>query len=627
MLSHLREILCFVFTIAISQIAVAQNLVPNPSFEDKTRCPVDNGDFQAIKSWYNPLTSTSPDYFNICATRGNGAHIPESLFGYQRPHSGDGMTGIIAWEAKYNGSTFTNAASEYIQTELSQSLQAGKKYCVSFYVSPTISPYFIKNYVDIDEIGVHFSSYKLTESGLRLNHKYAIRSITGKFMSDTAGWIKITGVYTAAGGEKWINIGVFGNTTPNHVVHPGIIVDNNYLYRSYMYIDDVNVSLINPNDTVRLVHNSSYCDKSLLPLKLVSSGTDGEYLWNNGSTDALIEVNGDGTYWCQSMHDCKTYIDTFHVRYDPNKKLDLGKVRVDCNNQPVLLRSNKQFKSYTWNDGSIADTLLATVSGKYFLKVSDECGTQTDTVLVYIQSPTPEPMPIDTQICQTSNFVYLRAIGDSIKWYYSADGLGGFGKQPAISSEEIGRHTIYVSQVIGHCESNKVPLSYEVRYQPKKELPVQANMCDRFPSPIGLNLSDVSYKWSTGDDKCCIVPNHEGVFKVAISNECGTYIDSIKVVFDVCDTCVKLPNAFTPDGNGQNDVFAGLITCPVRDYHMAVYNRWGNLVFETKEVNKGWDGRVHGVYAEPETYAYIVTYRSASTGRPKQIQGNVLLIR
>ncbi len=74
---------------------------------------------------------------------------------------------------------------------------------------------------------------------------------------------------------------------------------------------------------------------------------------------------------------------------------------------------------------------------------------------------------------------------------------------------------------------------------------------------------------------------------------------------------VIIPNAFSPNGDGLNDIFyaqgifiQNLTGKPALDYMLRVYNRWGELLFETNDINKGWDGNYKGEAAEIGVYIY-----------------------
>jgi gliding motility-associated-like protein len=85
-----------------------------------------------------------------------------------------------------------------------------------------------------------------------------------------------------------------------------------------------------------------------------------------------------------------------------------------------------------------------------------------------------------------------------------------------------------------------------------------------------------------------------------------------------------IPNAFTPNGDGINETFApkgdGIET-----FKMLIYNRWGELLFETQDLQKGWDGTFKGVLSQQDVYIYKVSARGQAYGLVEQ-EGTVTLI-
>lgn len=88
---------------------------------------------------------------------------------------------------------------------------------------------------------------------------------------------------------------------------------------------------------------------------------------------------------------------------------------------------------------------------------------------------------------------------------------------------------------------------------------------------------------------------------------------------------IFIPNAFTPNNDGENDIFyvrANSIT----DVYLAVYNRWGQKVFETRDLNQGWDGTFNGIPLEPDVFGYYLEIECFN-GLKQFKKGNVALIR
>ena len=86
-----------------------------------------------------------------------------------------------------------------------------------------------------------------------------------------------------------------------------------------------------------------------------------------------------------------------------------------------------------------------------------------------------------------------------------------------------------------------------------------------------------------------------------------------------------MPNAFTPNGDGHNDVFKIPANTNVALQEFSIYNRWGNKVFSTDNVSRGWDGNVNGVKQAMGEYIYIIK----GTGSKGKIvaRGTFILVR
>jgi gliding motility-associated-like protein len=97
----------------------------------------------------------------------------------------------------------------------------------------------------------------------------------------------------------------------------------------------------------------------------------------------------------------------------------------------------------------------------------------------------------------------------------------------------------------------------------------------------------------------------------------------------VVELIIYVPNTFTPDGDGSNDVFTPVITEGVdpSDYSFRIYNRWGELIFETSEVNRGWDGYYQGLIAKDGTYVWQMEFRKSTDAESIIKTGSLNLLR
>lgn len=612
----------------------AQNLVPNPGFELYNDCPWSFNSmpytpgydiFPTVTDWTTPVKFSSPDYMNTCAPANSGLQIPQPAFGYQQPHSGNAYAGIIAWEGRMLNGSIVLDYREYLQARLKEPLQAGKQYCVSFYVSPTADPFFHANYVAIDEVGVNFSVARTTDTQkFTLSIPFHVKNKAGIYITDTSRWYKISGNYIATGGEEWITIGCFSTGTfPQYIPvmppQPAPGLD----YRTYMYVDDVEVREMVSSDTIIHVHDTIVCLPTGNQIQLASASGAAGSLWNTGVTAASIVAGDTGTYWCISPSDCGFVADTFHIGYQEPRVLNMGGDTLNCAAQPIVLQAPPGYHSYLWSTGATTATLTAQVSGTYILKVEDVCGVQTDTIEVTIQAPTPPPLVRDTVICQFDHNPTLQVTGENLLWYTIHSGIPGIPNQPYIYAHEPGMETLFVSQTIGQCESPRVPVNIRVRMKPDVTIGDYISICPNTDTLIGRPYDDMFYIWNTGETVCCIRPQYTGTYTLTIANDCGSATDTAFVDISDCNECLFMPNAFTPNNDGRNDWFLPVVACPVADYKMQVLNRWGQVVFSTHELSRGWNGG----QADMGVYIYLVEYRSETTGRHHSLRGNLTLIR
>ncbi len=177
------------------------NLVPNPGFENHTACPSTfNSEIVFAPPWIAP-TAGSSDYYHTCGTY--PVSVPVNRAGNQTPYDGDAYAGLHAHNTDL--SPQLTPYREYIETPLSQPLQPGRTYSVSFYVS--LSDTATRA---VDNLGAHLSVNQVT-SGTHgpLLLTPQVRNPAGNFLTDKIGWTLIQGTFTAAGGEQFLTIGNF----------------------------------------------------------------------------------------------------------------------------------------------------------------------------------------------------------------------------------------------------------------------------------------------------------------------------------------------------------------------------------------------------------------------------------
>ena len=100
-----------------------------------------------------------------------------------------------------------------------------------------------------------------------------------------------------------------------------------------------------------------------------------------------------------------------------------------------------------------------------------------------------------------------------------------------------------------------------------------------------------------------------------------------QVVIQNCVGEIFIPNTFTPNNDNHNDVFKASAFRPLQIYHLEIYNRYGQKIFETNNIATGWDGNFKGNPAETGTYVWSLSYIDPWTGKEVSTKGTSILIR
>lgn len=155
------------------------------------------------------------------------------------------------------------------------------------------------------------------------------------------------------------------------------------------------------------------------------------------------------------------------------------------------------------------------------------------------------------------------------------------------------------------------------------------SVCMDDPLQVGLTLSgpDVHYEWSDiADGTLQRQFPDSGIYIFTVSNECSAKSYTLHTILKTCDEHAYPPNAFSPNGDGVNDIYRIYSSYDFKSFSLLIFDRWGEKVFESDNEAYGWDGRYKsedlptGVYA----YEYIGVW---PTGHSHTSRGSITLIR
>jgi gliding motility-associated-like protein len=136
-----------------------------------------------------------------------------------------------------------------------------------------------------------------------------------------------------------------------------------------------------------------------------------------------------------------------------------------------------------------------------------------------------------------------------------------------------------------------------------------------------------NYQWSTGQSSKSIQVQNAGTYWLSVTDANGCEgKDTVTIFAKQCMFGVYIPSAFTPDNNGKNDNFKALVYGKLLQFKMVVYSRWGNVVFQSNDPQKGWNGTIGGQVQNTGVFIWVCSYQLEGAD-PKTENGTVTLIR
>ena len=160
-------------------------------------------------------------------------------------------------------------------------------------------------------------------------------------------------------------------------------------------------------------------------------------------------------------------------------------------------------------------------------------------------------------------------------------------------------------------------------------LPIYTTICPGNNLVIDAGKGYSSYSWIPyGQSSHSITVNKSGTYGITVTDSLGCVARTSIWVAEFCPSDLYVPSAFSPSGNGMNDIFLAYCENLVA-FHMYIYNRWGQQVFDSEDISYGWDGTYNGTNAPQGTYVYRIEYQLYDfTSDHKHTKvGSVTLIR
>lgn len=219
--------------------------------------------------------------------------------------------------------------------------------------------------------------------------------------------------------------------------------------------------------------------------------------------------------------------------------------------------------------------------------------------------------------------------GANYQWY--RNGIAVAGQKDSIFTvpDSVGQaiYNVRISKD-GNCKISE-PLTFPVSKLLQLKFPTDTSICKNDTLLLGMALPDVNYSWNGQQGKIVTI-SEPGIYNITATDSLGCQKNfSVNVRFKECAACnVFMPNAFTPNGDGLNDVLKGYSNCQLDEYWLQIFNRWGEKVFESHSLDNGWDGTFKGKRVAEDIYTYFIRYKYSSFQKNYQAKrGTVMVIR
>ncbi len=370
-------------------------------------------------------------------------------------------------------------------------------------------------------------------------------------------------------------------------------------------------------------NDTEFCEGLTVTLDANITGSNPTITWYDnsglmsGENDDLLVVNSSGTYAVQveTPLGC-IYDDAVVVNEVAYPTFYLADTLSYCSGESVVLNIPGSWDQVQWSNGSTGPQIEVSQEGAYEVTVYDgDCAT-TDEVHVYRVVLPQIELGSTIEICQGETAALSAG--------YSGDWSTGATADSILVATE-GTYTFEYSEdgcsVMDEVAVVVNPLPFI------DAVSTQYGCMNQLYTIVINDFAAGNYGWSDGSQEPYLEVDQPGDYWFMVTNECGSRAQTISVIFEDCDEAVYIPSCFTPDNDGINDVWQ-IVTRNINSMNATVFNRWGQLVFESNELSPVWTGGFNtgDTYVEDGLYFYRIEFERRD-GQNELREGSMFIIR
>lgn len=373
-----------------------------------------------------------------------------------------------------------------------------------------------------------------------------------------------------------------------------------------------------PNDTGCVPYTVNFVNNSINAVFFIWNFGDGSPVSSSNSPSHTY--TNTGTYNVMLIATDSSTCNISDTTYltivvTPASVIDIGNDTTICTGATLTLDAGNPGSTYLWSTGASSQTIAVNTSGAYWVSVASGNCISNDTINVTFSQVLNVDLGNDTVLCQSVNLM-LDAGNPGGTYLWSTN-----EKSQTIQITSPGIYWVSVSD--NNC-SNADTINVSVISPP--DLGVNINMCKQNQIALDAGPSAGSYLWSTGENTQTIVVTQPGTYWVQVSDDKCISSDTI-VVNKGGSVTMYFPNTFTPDGDGLNDIFTGYGE-DIKMFNMKIFNRWGQMIFETDDFSEAWDGTFEKHPVQSDVYVWVANFKTSCSGEKIQHKiGSVFVLR
>jgi gliding motility-associated-like protein len=419
---------------------------------------------------------------------------------------------------------------------------------------------------------------------------------------------------------------------------PGFIIGNSYMIGFYQSVVK-QTDILDTSGGWAVYVDNTLAGISASTVSLEPSGST-SFIWEFRSfyftatagihTVKFLPVDDDPDQVSIPMGKLRMGIDSIFIVPITVPDLNLGNDTSLCQGQTMLLNPNTTGASYLWQDGSSNPTYTVTTAGIYWVEVTNAAGTATDSIIVSYDPAPVITLGNDTILCVGDHLLLDATFpGAAYLWQDASTNPTFTVTQPGIYS---------VQSTMGNCSAfDQVNVTYQTSI-PEVDLGSDTTICNNSIIDIELDATNpgASYLWQDNSNNSIFQVATHGTYVVLVTNACGSTTDTITIDFydsyeSVTHDCIcslYIPNSFTPNEDNINNFFVPVSNCGYQHYHFSIYNRLGEMIFESTTPGDTWDGKHANQLVPQGVYVFKLSYEFNGSGNKAEVViGHVNLLR